>query len=234
MKFLGIIPARGGSKGILRKNLAEVFGHPLIYHTIQAAKDSELLTDFIVTSDSQEILDYCFLQNVELLRKRPDHLATDIAATKDVVVDVLNFIKDIKGNYPENIFMLQPTSPVRNGELLDNAIRMFEDLSLNSLVGVSPMTEHPFECVRDDGINWSFLEKPQQEMTRRQDYADNFYFINGSVYICKTSWFLENKKFVKEGETKLFVMEKEYGVDVDERYDLFRAEAAFNYIKHKE
>ena len=232
MKFLGIIPARGGSKGIPQKNLVEVAGHPLIYYTIQAAKDSKLLSDFIVTSDSQEILDYSSSQKTNFLRKRPDHHATDTASTVDVVLDTLGYIKNIIGEYPENFFLLQPTSPVRNGKLIDESITFFENQNINSLVGASLMTEHPYECVRENEGNWSFLEKPNGA-SRRQDYLENFYYINGSIYICNTLWFLKRKLFVCESETKLFIMGKECGVDIDELYDLYRAEAALNYINRR-
>ena len=232
MQYVAIIPARGGSKGIPRKNMVNLNGHPLIWYTLEAARHSRVKDHIFLSSDSQEIREYCKQYSIHSDYIRPTELATDTASSSAVVEDVISYLKK-KNQFPENIIMLQPTSPLRTSRDLDLAIEHFEKCEKASMVGVTRMREHPAECIKEmPNRSWSYLEKSQPN-ARRQDYLGNFYFINGAIYICKTEEFLKTKRFVIEGETELFEMPSEHAIDIDEMVDLFVAEAYLQYRSKK-
>ena len=112
------------------------------------------------------------------------------------------------------VILLQPTSPLRTGQDVDRAVCQFRKLSATSLMSVHKMTELPYECVRLTKQKWKLLEKTDLEIKRRQDYQGQCYYINGAIYIV-TPKFLKVEKSFKEGETELFIMDPEHGVDVD-------------------
>jgi len=118
---------------------------------------------------------------------------------------------------------------LRSAEDIDRAITQFQENHLDSLVSVHKMTEHPYKSleVSADG-QWHFLAKPETDTTRRQDYDERFYTINGALYLVKPEWFLQEGRLVVEGKTKLFEMNPISGMDVDELVDVFKVEA---YLK---
>ena len=128
---------------------------------------------------------------------------------------------------PDSIIILQPTSPLRISSDIDNALRLFKQGKLKSLVSVHKVSEHPYECVKSGYENWTYLEYPKQDVFRRQDYEQNFFFINGAIYLLRTDFFLENNTFVDKGRSFLFEMPKERGVDIDTPLDLEIAKSIF-------
>lgn len=229
MRYLGFIPARAGSKGIPKKNIALLNGNPLIWHTIHGAQQSRLRDSLFLSSDSQEIIDYCKGLGIKGDYKRPDFLATDQASTVDAVLHALEYLSS-QGQRPENVVLLQPTSPLRTPVEIDSAIELFEQRNLQSLVGVNTMREHPYECIESaEGRTWSYLRRSPINATRRQDYLEKFYYINGALYIVNTDYLFKNKCFVTEGETYLFEMSSCNAIDIDEPLDLYMAEAYFRF-----
>lgn len=224
MQYLAIIPARGGSKGIPNKNMANLAGHPLIWYTLEAVRHSRLKNHIFLSSDTPEIISFSKRYCIHSDYVRPAKLATDQASSSSVVVDVIKYLEN-KNQFPENFILLQPTSPIRTGTDIDLALEHFEKSGKHSMVGVTRMREHPAECIKTVSNKlWTYLEKSQPN-ARRQDYVGNFYFINGAIYICKTEEFLKTKRFVIEGETELFEMPSEHAIDIDEEMDLLIAEA---------
>ncbi len=136
-KFLGIITARGGSKGIPKKNIKNMAGKPLIQYTFDAVKNSKLLTRCIVSSDDDEIINFSKSQSIEAPFKRPKELATDQAQSVDVLIHAVNFLFNQEDDVPDYIVTLQPTSPLRTGEDIDRAIDIIiKDRDADSLVSV--------------------------------------------------------------------------------------------------
>lgn len=229
MRYLGFIPARAGSKGIPKKNLALLNGKPLIWHTVNSAQRSQLRDSLFLSSDSVEIIEYCQNLGLNVDYKRPDFLATDQASTADVVVHALGYLGSL-GRKPENIVLLQPTSPLRTANEIDSALKIFEEKGLQSLVGVNEMWDNPYESIEfSRSKKWAYLRKPIADATRRQDYLEKFFYINGALYIVNTDYFLKNKRFVIEGETYLFEMSSCNAIDIDEPLDLCMAEAYFRF-----
>ena len=227
-KVTALIPARGGSKGIPKKNLFPIMAKPLLQYTFEAAQASKYLTHIMLSTEDEEILHFANLHNIDTRYRRPTHLSSDQAQTNDVVKDFLMWLQ-LQGEMPDILVLLQPTSPLRSAEDIDRAITQFQENHLDSLVSVHKMTEHPYKSleVSADG-QWHFLAKPETDTTRRQDYDERFYTINGALYLVKPEWFLQEGRLVVEGKTKLFEMNPISGMDVDELVDVFKVEA---YLK---
>lgn len=225
---LGLIPARGGSKGIPKKNLFPIMAKPLAQYTFEAAKESGVLSQIIISSEDEEILHFAQLHGIDTRYRRPQTLGSDQAKTSDVVLDVLNWLDQV-GEYPDVLVLLQPTSPLRSADDINNAVKYFIEQDFDSMVSVHKMVEHPYKSMHMDASgDWSYLAKPAEKAHRRQDYDDNYFTINGAFYLVKPDWFREHKTFVIENETELFEMSPIAGMDVDELVDVFKVEA---YLK---
>jgi len=227
-RILALVPARGGSKGIPKKNLFPIMAKPLLQYTFEAAKESGALSNIMISSEDDEILHFAQLHGVDTRYRRPQTLATDQASTADVVLDALAWLEQMN-EMPDVLVLLQPTSPLRSADDINRAVKRFMELGVDSMVSVHKMVEHPFKSMhmKEDG-GWQYLARPGQKTHRRQDYDDNYFTLNGAFYIVKPNWFKEQKAFVVEGETALFEMSSIAGIDVDELVDVFKVEA---YLK---
>lgn len=194
--FVGIIPARGGSKGLPRKNIKPLCGMPLIYWTIQAAKKSKLLSDFYVSTDDDEIEEIAIKFGAKVL-KRPKFLAEDTTTT----IEVLSHI--IEKNPFENIVVLQPTSPLRNEDTIDTCIDEYARGHFDTLA---------------TGYYTKILEYAKHHNLRRQD-IQGFFYDDGNVYILdrkiieKKCWFGEN--ICRKN------LERELSFEIDDSTDFF-------------
>lgn len=229
MEFLGVVPARGGSKGLSRKNLFPLNGKPMIQHTIEAALDSRLLSHCLLSTEDAEIRVFCkSFSKLDTSYQRPIELASDSANIFDVLADVVNWLKTTKNTSPQNIVLLQPTSPLRTAKDIDGALAFFKAQNAKAVVSVNEMHEHPFECIRFTGQaknEWDYLMAPPNSATRRQDYDQKGYFINGGIYIAQTDWLLAKRSFVVRGETHFFEIPKDHGIDIDAIHDVWMAES---------
>jgi N-acylneuraminate cytidylyltransferase/CMP-N,N'-diacetyllegionaminic acid synthase len=226
VKVLAIIPARGGSKGIPKKNIIPLMGKPLIQYTITAAQESTIIDKIFLSSDNTEIIDVAKQLNLDCNYVRPDHLADDQANTVDVVLDALTWLEETESYVPDTILLLQPTSPLRSSEDIDNAIKLFIKNGKDTLISVHEMAEHPYECVKDiDTDDWSYLSEQPTNATRRQDYKKKFYYINGAIYLTSVDFFKKEKKFIEKNCTSFYVMPYERGIDIDEYHHLDIANA---------
>ena len=170
-EILAIIPARGGSKGIKRKNMVLLEGIPLIQYTITAAKESKYITRVIVNSDDKEILEFADAQKVEIM-KRPEALAQDNTPMKDVLFHQLNQMKEQENYVPDIIILLQPTSPLRNAQHIDEALEKMLSMDCDALVSVEeePHLHSPYSVMKmnEEGYLEFFL-KEGQKFTSRQE-----------------------------------------------------------------
>lgn len=233
MKILLFIPARGGSKGIINKNLYELAGKKLIQYTIDIALELEEKSDQEVqwipflSSDDKKIIDYCSENGLRTDYKRPENLSRDDSSIIDGIFDALKWQEERDG-LPDLIIMLQPTSPIRFSNEIQSAVKRFVDLDLKSLISVCKMKEHPFECIKAEDDKWSYIDKPNHQLIGRQEYNQNYYFIDGNFYIVKTSFLLEGMRLVTEEDTELFEIKREWPVDIDEESDFILAESLIN------
>lgn len=220
MRILCFIPARAGSKGIKNKNLIKINSKPLIYYTIKFAK--KIKNNFVfVSTDSKKILKYTNKFNLNNNYIRPKKLSGDSSRVIDAVIDSLNWLKK-KGKIFDAVILLQPTNPVRNISEFNKALSIFKRQKLNSLVSVTRMKEHPYECIEiKKNQSFRFLKKnPNNKSTGRQDYKKNFFFIDGNFYIVKVSFLLKYKKFINRKITKFFIQKSIWPIDIDYLEDI--------------
>jgi len=225
LKVLAIIPARGGSKGIQKKNIIKLNEKPLIQYTIDVAKQSKKIDRIFLSSDDHEIINVSKKLGLSSNYIRPDNFASDTATATDVILDALSWLERNEDYYPDAVMLLQPTSPLRTLDDINGAIKQFTEDSKECLVSVHEMLEHPYECVYDiDENDWKYLAKQNKTATRRQDYKKNFFYINGAIYIVNVDFFKKEEVLISEESTSFYVMPHERGIDIDEYGDLKRAE----------
>lgn len=219
---IGLIPARGGSKGIHRKNLAPLAGKPLIQYTFEAALESKLLDRVILSTDDPEIAEFARGFNIEVPFSRPKSLATDTASTRSVQVHSLEWLESDEGTMPEVMVTLQPTSPFRSSTHIDEAIREFNSRHVDSVISVTPVSEHPYEVVGfSDGQMFRPVERPK-EIVRRQEYPP-YFFINGAIYVTRSSVLMDQDRGF--GKTVYgYEMGPQDSTDIDTAFDLQLAE----------
>ena len=227
MKILIFIPARGGSKGIPGKNLINLNGKPLIQYTLETAHElmENKKYDWIpfVSTDDNKIAEFCTRQGFNLEYSRPKELSGDKSLMIDAVFDALSWLES-KNQIVEAVLLLQPTSPMRKTTEVVNAIKQVAGKKTFSIISVTKMREHPYECIEalDDG--WSFLAKPNMQPSGRQDYRDNYYFIDGSSYFASIDFLNKHQSFVKENITQYHLLDQPWSIDIDENDDLIVAE----------
>jgi CMP-N-acetylneuraminic acid synthetase len=219
-KFLGIITARGGSKGIPKKNIKNMAGKPLIQYTFDAVKNSKLLTRCIVSSDDDEIINFSKSQSIEAPFKRPKELATDQAQSVDVLIHAVNFLFNQEDYVPDYIVTLQPTSPLRTGEDIDRAIDIIiKDRDADSLVSVIkvPHNFNPYSIME---ISEKYLQPYIKEkmIMRRQDKPKFFARNGAAIYITCYDLLMNEKKIIGE-KCKPYFMPKERSIDIDDYID---------------
>lgn len=215
--FLAIIPARGGSKRLPRKNVLDLAGKPLIAWTIEAGLMSSYIDKVIVTSDDKEILEISKRFGAETI-KRPDELANDTATTFDAVKHTIDNME--KYDY---IVLLQPTSPLRNFKHIDEAIELLMSKNADAVISVCEMDHSPLwsNTLPDNGNMSSFI-RDEVKNKRSQD-LEKYYRLNGAIYICKEDRLLEDKNFFIKDKIFAYSMYRESSIDIDEKIDFIFA-----------
>jgi CMP-N-acetylneuraminic acid synthetase len=225
LQILGVIPARGGSKGIPRKNLAALAGRPLIAYTCDAARGSRRLSRTIVSTDDREIADVALrCGGVEVPFLRPPLLARDETPMLDVLLDLLATLETREQYRPDIIVLLQPTSPFRRGCRIDAAIELLEGTAADSVVTVMPVPHQftPSSLLRLDGDRlepWMAGEQP----LRRQDKL-RLFARNGPAVVAVRTAVLVAQRTLYGPDTRALVMSREESLDVDDAFDLEVAE----------
>lgn len=221
MEILAIIPARGGSKGIPRKNIKLLKGKPLIYYTIKAALDSKYINRVILSTEDKEIADIAKGYGAHVV-KRPIELAQDETKTAPVLVDVINKLKE-KNYYPDVVVLLQATCPLRDAKKLDETIEVFlNNPECDSVFTVKKIgTTHALWRQNHDGTVsglYKYRNRP-----RRQDVDQHYALMQetGETYIVKTDVLMKVNDFI--GETPVFHVVEE-SIDIDTVEDFKKAE----------
>jgi len=217
-KVLGIIPARGGSRGIPRKNIKILDGKPLITRTIVEAKKSKYLDRLILSSEDKEIIDVANNNGLEVPFIRPKKLAMDDTQMIDVV---LHAIEKCKGY--QIAVLLQPTSPLRTAEDIDKCIEKMVSRRSHSCVTIVESKISPFwmfNLESNEKLNPIFSKRPAS--TNRQDNP-KVYLISGDVYAAFSGWLIDQKSFVGEGTLGSLVT-RDFNIDIDTNFDFLIAE----------
>jgi N-acylneuraminate cytidylyltransferase/CMP-N,N'-diacetyllegionaminic acid synthase len=223
--LLAIIPARGGSKGIPRKNLALLRGRPLIEYSIEVAQQSSLVDEILLSTDDDEIAAVGRRMGLDVSYRRPVNLSADATPMIDTLEHALRWLDKTRGQVPDEVLLLQPTSPLRSTQDIEGAVALFRESRAPSVVSVHSMAEHPSECIVGTSNKWEYLVTPPEGAIRRQDYEQNFYFINGAIYLARAETLLARRGFIYPRETVMFAMPRSRGLDIDTQLDLSLAEA---------
>ena len=220
MNILAIIPARGGSKGVKRKNIRKINKKPLIAYTIEEARKSLLINKYVVSTEDRQISDVAKKYGASIPFSRSKEYSTDEAKTVDVTLEALSKCEKIFKERYDFLVLLQPTSPFRKSVHIDSAIQMMIDQpeadSLISVVKVSNECSPHYLYVKNDKKYCAPLI--DGEIIRRQDIPD-YYRRNGAIYVVKTDYFKQNKSFISKANL-LLEMSEEFSVNIDTEMDL--------------
>jgi CMP-N-acetylneuraminic acid synthetase len=225
-RALGVIPARGGSKRLPRKNIISVAGHPLIAHTIMAAQKATCLSDWLVTSDDDEIIEVAKRYGAPVPFKRPSELGSDVVRNIETVRHALTFMEEATGQPYDIVVLLQPTCPIRDPAHIDAAVGFLWASDCDTLASVKgPFKKRDpiLKAVRDGRL--------EPYVADEQDGADiePFYLYNASIYAARRDYFLRARKLVSRHQVPL-IMDRYHSIDIDEEADLAVAEAYFRRL----
>ena len=212
-KILAIIPARSGSKRLPNKNILNLEGKPLIAWTIEEAKKSKYIDKIVVSTDSEQIAEISRQYGAEIPFLRPAELAQDTTSSIDVIKYCL---ENIKENF-DYLMLLQPTSPLRTSEDIDNAINMLDENTL-AVVSVCETEHSPLwsNTLPEDLSMENFL-RPEVKNKRSQDLP-KFYRLNGAVFLAEINYFYRHNGFYGP-KTKALIMRLGHSIDIDTELD---------------
>jgi CMP-N,N'-diacetyllegionaminic acid synthase len=228
-KILGLITARGGSKGLPGKNIRDLCGKPLIAWTIDTAMAVVSLDDVVVSTDSEEIAAVACKHGVEVPFLRPPELATDTATSIDVVIHALDFLSAQGRNY-EIVVLLEPTSPLRDVLDINAALARLMASDASAIVGVCRAeTVHPSFMYRidADGRMKPFLELQPNGMRRQE--IEPLFFLEGTIYASKINVLRERRSFY-HADTIAYEVPKWKSIEIDDIEDFLIVEAI---VKHR-
>jgi len=225
MEILGLIPARGGSKGIYKKNLALLAGRPLVSYTCEAAQKSKLLNRTILSTDDKEIADIGQTWGIEVPFLRPKELSLDDTPILPVINHALVWLAKNQNYHPDLIVLLQPTSPLRRTEDIDAAIQMMIDLKTDSVVSVVqiPHQYHPLSAMTlDNGLLKPYIAGEGTRLQSRQE-KPAIYARNGPAVLVTRHKVIKSGSLYGECITP-YIMGWPESLDIDMPFDLYLAE----------
>ncbi len=230
-KIIGVIPARGGSKSIPRKNIKILRGKPLVAYTIEEAKKSKYLTHLVVSTEDEEIKNISLKYGAEVPFLRPKELATDDALAIPTVQHTVITIEKIKNIKYDYVIMLQPTTPLRETEDIDKALAMLIEADADGIISVVDVDNwHPMKMKKFDENSYLIdYQTPPVENPPRQ-ILPKVYMVNGAIYATKRDIFMEKNTF--KGEKCLgYIMPPKRSVNIDTEIDFLIAEY---YLRKKD
>ena len=227
LRVLAVIPARGGSKRLPRKNILSLGGKPLIAYSIEAARKSKLLCDHIVSSEDEEIISVAKSCGGNVPFVRPDSLAGDSIRNSDNLIHALEWYEAKNKEIVDAIILLQPTAPLRQSWHIDHSIELFRNNpgadTLASVTGPYKKRDIIIKSLRDDGTLVNYCSS---------DKNTGFYKYNASIYIVRREYLLKEKKFTSAKEIG-YVMDDIYSADIDNEIDFERALSDLKFLRKR-
>ena len=227
---LGIIPARGGSKGIPHKNIKEIGGKPLIAWTIESALLSKALNHVIVSTDSAEIANVAKKYGIECKNLRPAHLSDDHAKTIDVIKYEVERFEKQSNHIVTDVFLLQTTTPLRTSDDIIKSLNIYNQSQRTSLISVyDAVSVHPSIMYIAHGNTLEPYDKTSI-IQRRQDMK-SVYIRNGAIYISSKEQIFEHNRLVCDTPA-FYTMDRTRSVNIDETFDLELSEWLLRKEQH--
>ena len=224
MRVLGIVTARGGSKGIRQKNLVGLAGKPLLQYTADTAASAKRLTRTIISTDNAEIAEAAQSMGIDCPFMRPAELARDDTPTLPVIQHAVQKL-EAAGEQYDAVFILQPTNPLRIASDIDGAISLLGRSGADSVIGYTDVGErHParMKIIEQSGRVTDPPFAEQFEGQRRQDLPQ-LYLRDGSVYLTRRD-VLMNENSIKGSECRGWLIPRQRAINIDEEFDIFLAE----------
>jgi CMP-N-acetylneuraminic acid synthetase len=222
-RILAIVPARGGSKGIPRKNLRLLLGQPLIVYSLKAARSSQYITELVVTTDDREITSVARAHGADVPFVRPPELASDNASQLDVTLHALDVVEQAKQIHYDIILLLQPTAPLRTTADIDNALEKMFLTGADSVVSFCKAWQgHPYYMYTLDDDRPKHLIEVPSHIIRRQDFP-TVYVRNGAIYAAKRNVLVRQHSFYGN-DLRAYIMPVERSINIDTAFDLSLAE----------
>jgi len=226
--LLAIIPARGGSKRLLGKNILELAGKPLIAWSIEAGTQSKYVDRVVVSTDDESIAKVAREYGADVPFMRPEKLSGDESTTIDALRHTLNELSE-QGEEYEYLIILQPTSPLRTKEHIDEAVEQLIQKNADSIIGVTEL-EHPIEWTNTLPENLSmdeFLSKGINSM-RSQDFPMR-YRVNGAIYLLRIDMLLRSNTLFFSKNTYAYIFDKTESIDIDDMNDFLIAKTLIQH-----
>lgn len=224
-KVLAVVPARGGSKGVPRKNIRLVCGKPLIAYTIEAALEvMHLLHRLVVSTEDEEIAAIARQYGAEVPFLRPEELAEDRVAMLPVLQHAVALVEDQDRAAVDWVLLLQPTAPFRRAEDIEGALAVARRGPCDSVISVEQVSAHHpilMKRIEDNRLIPYCIDEP--EGTRRQDYQPPAYMRNGAIYLTRRDVLMKGNSISGE-VSRPYVMPEERSVSIDSELDMRVAE----------
>jgi len=230
MNILGVIPARGGSKGVPNKNIIELCGKPIISYTIETALESKLLNKLVISTDSKKISDVVSKSYDVQIIDRPAKFATDDSPIEEALLHAVKYLIKSSNYYADIVVWMQPNVPIRDNGLIDKAISNLMNSDADSCISCYEVTQRPelMKIINSDG----YLEPCEKDVggIRRQEFPKR-YMADGSVVALKTENLLKYKGIRKAhiymGEKVIPIIQNSmiYSLEIDDYDDLYLVES---------
>lgn len=220
--FLAVIPARGGSKRLPKKNVLDLAGKPLIAWSIEAGLQSKYIDKVVVTSDDESILNIAKKYGSDILQ-RPHELASDTASSIETIIHSIKHTDAY-----DFIVLLQPTSPLRSAKEVDKAIELLMAKKADAVISVCEMEHSPLwsNKLPEDGNMQNFLQA--EVKNKRSQDLQPYYRLNGAIYIADTKRILKEKTFFLNSKIYAYKMPQEKSIDIDTKLDFKFAQFVIN------
>lgn len=226
MDIIGLIPARGGSKGIPNKNMTILCGKPLIDYTFCAVKESKLLSRAILSTDDESIAGFGTDSGIEVPFLRPPELAQDETSMIEVAIHLLHYLKNKEGKVPEFLMILQPTSPLRTAQHIDEACKLISKTeNLETVVSVCEMPHnyHPGSIYRlREGVLFDYEQSTDKVYDRHK--KTKLYARNGPAILISSNEVINKKHSFYGSKIIPYLMQPESSIDINDPFDLMLVE----------
>lgn len=236
-KILGVIPARGGSKGIPRKNIKDFLGKPLIGWSVLEAVESKVFDRIIALTDDVEIAEAAKKYGAEVPFLEPAEFAVETSHVFWGLKWLLNHLYETEGYWPDYVMLMEPTAPGRSHKHIVELVKMVAQSSADSGFTV-------WEVPSGNNAHWQFsidsagqasivTGEPIKDIVRRRQLLPKLYVRGGSTYICKTEFLLKETPDMYGDDTRALVIDRKYGVDLDSEEDWVEAEKIVSSLKNE-